>query len=330
MGFRQFLILGVAVLFVGCAQKVGIRFVQPAEIEQMSHNKKIIVASFGNDRFGVGSKIEAKLSNHKIEKKNYFEVKNNSKFQEILKKAKHTDITSNISEIAKIGELLDVDAIVLGDVGNLSSRRGYFYENRVRCADDKCKKMKRYIVRCVRETTTLHADMKIVDVNDGGIIYAKAIPASATYKHCIDDRRTIPNRSYQGQYLSEIIARDFVYKLMPHYRYVDVSLLEDGEFDYNDEQQRYLDVALEYVKQQRYKKAQHFFVKLIDATQQKSYVPFYNLGVLKESEGDYENARKYYKKADELMVEPVEEISRAVIRIEKMQQNKEKTKEQLR
>jgi hypothetical protein len=70
-------------------------------------------------------------------------------------------------------------------------------------------------------------------------------------------------------------------------------------------------------------------MRLVDATSRKSYVPFYNLGVIAEIQGQYQKAQKFYKEADKLMVEPVEEINEAVIRIEKLIQNNNKAKEQL-
>ncbi len=68
---------------------------------------------------------------------------------------------------------------------------------------------------------------------------------------------------------------------------------------------------------------------LIDSTKQKSYVPFYNLGVIKEAQGNYTDAQKYYRSADDLVIEPVAEISGAYMRIQGLIEKDNKSKEQL-
>jgi len=55
----------------------------------------------------------------------------------------------------------------------------------------------------------------------------------------------------------------------------------------------------------------------------------YNLGVIKEAEGHYSEAKNYYGIADNLMIEPVDEINAAVLRIERAIAKRNKTKEQL-
>ena len=132
-----------------------------------------------------------------------------------------------------------------------------------------------------------------------------------------------------AQKLANKMAHSFTSKLTPHYRYFDVTLLEKPDIDYDDRQEKLLEVSIEYIKQNRYDKAQKFLIDLIDSTQQKSYVPFYNLGVIKEAQGKYVRAEEYYKFADDLVIEPVDEINTAYVRIKKMIQKDKKSKEQL-
>ena len=49
----------------------------------------------------------------------------------------------------------------------------------------------------------------------------------------------------------------------------------------------------------------------------KSYSVLYNLGVVYESLGDYATAKSYYKEADLLTLEPIDEITAALVRIKK-------------
>ena len=70
-------------------------------------------------------------------------------------------------------------------------------------------------------------------------------------------------------------------------------------------------------------------VDLINSTGEQSYVPFYNLGVIKEAQGQYSEAQTYYGIADNLMIEPVDEINDAYLRIQKAIEKRDKSKEQM-
>jgi tetratricopeptide (TPR) repeat protein len=177
---------------------------------------------------------------------------------------------------------------------------------------------------------SLSADLKIVDVANTDIIYADTLTKGSLYKHCSDDSRALPSTEMAAQDLANKIANSFTYKLTPHYRRFEVELLDEPDLDYTDKQEKLLKVSLEYIEQGRYDKAEDLLGRLIDSTDSKSYVPFYNLGVIKEAEGKYEEAQEYYNEADHLMVEPVEEINRAVLRIRKLIEKKQRTMEQLK
>jgi tetratricopeptide (TPR) repeat protein len=106
-------------------------------------------------------------------------------------------------------------------------------------------------------------------------------------------------------------------------------LLDDPDLDYTKRQEKLLKVSLEYIEQWRYDKAEQFLGQLIETTNAKSYVALYDMGVLQEAQGKYKEAQEYYEEADHLMIEPVEEINEAVLRIKRLIAKKEKTMEQL-
>ncbi len=326
-----FFVSGLLVYFVtGCAQKVSIRALEPAEIDRVASTKKIAVSSFKNDRVGLSSKIEVKLSNVKIDNKKYFTLVSRKDFDKILEEQRFQNSGLIDPKTAvNIGELVGAQAIISGNVGRASVQDTYFFEPRVRCADKKCKELEYYKVRCKKRVVGLSAEMRIVDVTKGDIIFAQTMSPNAVFKHCSDDSRPLPSKEIVAQRLATTIANNFVYKLTPHYRTFQVRLLEEPDLDYTDEQERLLKVSLEYIKQARYDKAEKFLIELIDATDAQSYLPFYNLGVISEARGKYKEAQEYYSHADSLMIEPVEEINKAVIRIKRLIAKREKTREQL-
>ncbi len=319
------------ILFIsGCAQKVNMRALEPAEIDRAAATKKIAVTNFNNDRIGLSGKIEAKLARFRIDNKSYFTIVSRNDFNRIVEEQKIQNSGLVDQEtVVEIGNLIGAQAIISGNVGRVTSQDSYFYEGRSRCADKKCKELVYYKVQCKKRVVGLSAELRMVDISQGDIIYADTMNRSATYKHCSDDRRALPSREMAAQDLAESIANSFIYKLTPHYRNFRVALLEDPDLDYNDKQEKLLEVSLAYIEQGRFDKAEQFLVELIDSTDSQSYVAFYNLGVVKEAEGNYAEAKEYYENADNLMVEPVEEINAAVIRINSLIEKRKQTQAQL-
>ena len=315
------IILFFTLLFfiTGCSQKVTIRALEPAEVDRIAATKKISIAPFQNDRVGLSTKIEANLAKHRLDNKKYFTIVSRNDLQKIIKEQKiQNSGLIDQSTAVEVGALIGAEAIVSGNVGRVTSTDTRFYEERRRCVDKKCKETIIYRVGCTKRAVGLSAEIRIIDIVHGDIIYGDTMERAKVYKHCSDDSRALPSKEMAAQSLASSIANSFTYKLLPHYRSFNVVLLEEPDLDYTDDQEKLLEVSLKYIEQARYDKAQKFLFLLIDSTAQQSYVPFYNLGVIKEAEGNYEEAEEYYKVADDLMVDPVDEISEAYIRIKKL------------
>jgi len=316
--------------FSGCSQKVVVRALEPAQVDRMASAKIISVAPFKNDSVGLASKIEVDLASSKIDDENYFTLVSRDNLNNILKEQKlQNSGLMDKDDAVNIGKLIGAQAIVSGQVHQLNSADSYFYEKRLRCLDKKCKQFIYYNISCKKRVVSLDAEVKIVDIEKGDIIYAKTLQQTRSYKHCKDDSKPILSKLQAGQKIATSLAHNFTYKLLPHYRSFEVVLLDDPDINYTDKEEDYLEVALKYIKLQRYDKAEQFLLKLIDATKEKSYVAFYNLGVVKEVEGNYKEAKEYYEEADKLMIEPVEEISTAYLRIKTLIAKKEKVLSQL-
>ena len=328
--FTLFSILFVLFFLSGCAQKINIRALEPAQIDRASQTKKLSIATFTNDRVGLSNKIEANLAQIKIDNRSYFTIVSRGDFEKIIKEQKiqNSGLVDN-SSVVEVGNLIGAQAIISGNVGNINVSDSNYYEERVRCADSKCKTVTKYNVGCKKRVVSLSAELKMVDIEAGDIIHAETIHKFSNHFQCQDDSRTIPSGESAAQSLATAMANEFTYKLTPHYRYFEVVLLEDPDLDYTNEQEKLLEVALEYIKQNRYDKAEKFLYDLIDSTDAQSYVAFYNLGVVKEAEGEYNEAKEYYERADALMIEPVAEISQAYVRINTLIEKNDKTKAQL-
>ena len=320
----------LALFLTSCSQKIQMRALEPAQIDRIADTKKITVANFKNDKVGLSSKIEANLAKFEIDGINYFTLISRNDFDKIIKEQRlQNSGLVDPKTATKVGQLIGTQAIISANVGSPTSQDSYSYEKRVRCANKKCDTFTYYNVRCKKRVVGLSAEIRVVDVAKGDIVFADTLLKEAHYKQCADSYRSMPSVALSAQKLATAMAREFSYKLTPHYRYFEVSLLEDPDIDYTDEEEKLLEVALEYIKQQRYSKAETLLLRLVDATNSKSYVPFYNLGVLSEAKGKYSDAKEYYSYADNLMIEPVQEINEAVLRIDKLIAKRKKTRQQI-
>lgn len=329
-GFKLLSLACALFILSGCSQKVAIRALEPAEIDRATLTKKVSVAPFENDYEGLSNKIETNLVKQKIENKNYFTVISRKDFDKIIAEQKiQNSGLVDVSTVVDVGNLIGAQAIISGRVGEATSKDTHFFEERTKCVDKKCKESVTYTIRCTKRAVGLFADIRMVDISRGDIIYADTINKLSEFKQCQDSANGLPAVEAVLQRLANSIADDFVYKLMPHYRNFEVVLLDDPDIKYSSHEEKLLEASLEYIKQNRFEKAEKLLVDLIDSTEQKSYVPFYNLGVIKEAQGIYADAQKYYKMADDLVVEPVVEVSTAYVRIHSLIEKSNKAREQL-
>ena len=325
---NSLLILSGLILLSGCAQKVTVKALKPAEVSRAATTKKIAVSNFKNDRPNISGKIEADLAKHKLDGKQYFTIVSRQDLDKVLKEQKiQNSGLIDPTTATEVGKLIGAQAIISGRTGEASTSDTKFYETRTKCNKNGCWEIR---VPCTKRVAGLDAEIRMIDTQKGDIIYADTINKTAAWKHCSDDSHTLPSTTMASQRLASSIANDFTYKLLPHYVYYKVSLLEDPDLEYTDRQKELLKTSLLFIKQRRYDRAEKLLQELIDSTNEKSYVPIYNLGVLREAQGDYEGAQKLYKKADALTFKPVEEINVAINHIQKIIEANNKALKQLK
>jgi TolA-binding protein len=306
----------------GCAQKVQVKALQPAEISRSAETKKIAVSPFSNDTVNLSSKIEAKIAQHRLDGKPYFTTLSRQDLDKILKEQKiQNSGLIDPSTAVEVGKVMGAQAIISGSVGQPSSSDTSYYETRTKCnKDGQCWEIK---VSCQKRIAGLAAEIRMIDTIKGDIIYADTINKTGEWAHCSDDSRPLPSSQMAAQGLADSIGNVFVYKLVPHYVYFSVELLESPDLEYSELQEKLLENSLAFIKQSRYDKAEDLLNRLVDSTGEQSYVPLYNLGVIKEAQGKYEESKALYIKADKLTIEPVEQINKAINHIDKIiDQNK--------
>lgn len=310
--------------FSGCSQKIDVKYIEPAKIERVRGIKKISVSNFSNDRFALSNKIESELSSIKIDNKNYFSLVSRRDFDKILQEQKlqHSGLMDS-KDIVDVGRLIGAQALIAGSLLDASSRDSYYQEQRSRCSDLKCKSIYYYSVSCTTRVATLSADIRLVDVKQGDIIYATSLTKSSESSRCSDSIYPLDSQSSMLNVLSSLVAKEFVSKISPSYKTFSVELMEDADIKYSKMANELLENSLEYIKYSRFDKAKKLLFDLVDETSKQSYVPFYNLGVIYEVEGDYKEAKYYYEMSDNLAKKRDALIDKALSRVIELIDKKE-------
>lgn len=318
------------ILFTSCSQKLNIESYQPAKIDRVSKTKKIAVLKFDNDDIGFTSALESNLAKKKVYDKQYFTIISRNQLDNILKEQKfqYSGLVDKDSSV-KIGKIIGVQSLISGNITDSSLSKSYYNESRFRCLDKKCQSMREYFVRCTKANYNLSVSIKMTDIEYGDIIYADTSNRTSSYSHCSDYSRGLPNQGQVISNLSESIINDFISKISPTKINIEVELLDSPEIDYNDKQDKLLEHSLEYIKNGRFDKAEQLLSELLTSTNDKCFVASYNLGIVKEIQGEYELAKQLYNLADSLIIEPNEALDKAVLRIEKQLENKNIVKSQI-
>lgn len=319
MNTKLLLALGLAaVMTTGCVQKVRMKVLEPAEVGAMADNKKIAVTDFKKDYYvGLGGKIETQLTKQIIDGKPYFTTVDRKALSNVIKEQRlQSSGLLNEDTAVQIGKLVGAQALISGEITSTSSSDTSFTETRTKYRNPLKPLETMYTINvwCKKRVIGLGASIKIVDVRRGSLVYADSISKSKTYKHCRDDSRALPSKQQGVEQLSGELATEFVRKLAPQYVYIDVELIEKIEFDAGDKQKQ-LEGALEWIKSNRFDKAEPILSKLNDALQGKSYAVIYDLGVVAEAQGRLEEAQKLYKEADALTTKPHNAINASLTRI---------------
>jgi curli biogenesis system outer membrane secretion channel CsgG len=315
--------------FSGCsAKKVTIRTLVPAEVPVLSAKRNIAVIKFTDDKIHLSSKIEAQLSKVIIDKKSFFTITNRAQLDKILKEQKlqSSDLT-NSKSASKIGELIGAQAIIGGSV-NSSFKDGKYREQRVKCVmidkTGKCTNTIKYYVTCTTASATVSANINVIDVETAQTIHAQTITKSYNGDSCkvagifgLKGDGDIKSGSEALAGLSDNVAKAFVVKLAPRYIKYSVEIMDSvSSIDLTSKEKKLFENALIYLENGRTKKSEKLLDKLYTLTGENAFEVAYDLGVIKQSLGKYEEAKLLYTLADDHTIEPNKLIDKAILDIE--------------
>jgi len=329
--FKYVFILMGLMFFSACSQTVRVSALKPAQVDEITHYKKIAIGTFGHDHVGLSNKIESQLSHATIDKEPFFTIIGRKDTNKIFQEQRlQLSGLLDAKSVVKVGHLLGAQAMINGDVSDASVYDSRYYVERIHCKDKKCKDYYTYNVSCTKRTASLSAELRITSVQEGDVIFADTLQETRSWYHCADRSSALPSTQSALNLLATIMSKKFSNKLSPYYKHYAVPLLDDSEIDYSDEEEELLEKALVYIDHQRYDKAERLLEKLMLKTSGRCYVATYDLGVLKEKAGLLEDAQQLYKMADSLAKEPNETIDLAIFRVQDSIRSKKLALKQLK
>lgn len=359
--FRNLVAIAAVVLVTGCATTTEIKALQPAEVGEAASLRTIGVTPFAqkSDRkVSLDAKIQSELANYQLEPgQNYYKVVDRANLESIISEQKmQLDGLTDKTHAAKIGKLSGAEALVVGNVSSAGVEDREYRENRVRYINcDKkgknCTKQK-YSVSCTARTVTVGAQVNLTHVERGEFITSNNYNQNKTWKTCEDggssdigeditaikclfgncsesEKVKFPSADQGLELLADEIAAGFVFRLVPHYITFKVALYKKAEVELDKPKTEEFKSGLDFIKAGRIDRAEEFFVGLMDATQNKSFAISYNLGVIREAQGDFDAAKDLYQAADKLTLSPEKNINSALKRINQLISDRDTALEQI-
>ena len=326
---RLVILFGVTVLFwAGCAPKVELHTLRPAQAQEIGTIRRIAVLPMEEDWVGLREKIEARAVNVRVEGEPWYTVVGRRDIQRILAELRfqHSGLTDETT-IREVGRIVGADALVTGRILAADVQDTRFRRKRYECLDKKCKERRLYYVYCTKRRAHLSAQVRIVETEQGRVLFAKNYRSDDEREQCSDRSDAFPGRETMLDNLTDEVADDFIRDVAPHYVTFEVELMDEPDIDYNTDQKRRLEEALECFDHGRYERAARRLAELLRSTDERSVTAAYDLGVAKEALGDLEAARALYRLADRLTPTPDERIDRALLRVEQALKARQEMKE---
>ena len=333
----------VLLIPVGCATKIPINMLQPAEFHQASLTKTVAVVPFnGSGGTEFAAELEGLLVSIDLNGKPYFTLVDRASIDKVISEMKLSQSALvDPGTAVKLGKLVGAQGIYTGTVTANNTRNSSYTERRSECAqhqmkrdkdgnlyEGNCIRWRNYNVNCTKRQASYAVTPKLIEVATAKIVYSKNVNGAADSSGCEDRKPPLSEQELLDkarETVKSTIRRD----VAPYYVTVMINLKDSTDGIESKEAKERLSLGISFAEKNRLDAACE---KWGEARQLAPNAPslLYNLGVCAESVADVENAYKLYKQADKLIGKPDDEISLALIRMNKALSNQNKLKEQMK
>ncbi len=296
--------------FFSCSSGNRLRFYQPSK-QNLVGVRKLVIApcTESSDAELLCSQLENTLKNT-----NYFLVFDNSKFSSVLEQYNLTfDSIAQSDTTAKIGKLLNVDAIIFAKLKNLEllpiEKGSDLVEKMVWTGEyerdetgeivevvneqGQREKQKKFKLQPVDQhyqirKAQIEADFSLIDLKKGEPIFSHAISENYDSGKIVrDEDQTLPKDEVVKRQLALKVNRRFLSEIAPEQ--IEVKRVVEGG-------PTLIDSGAVYAKNGEWRDAMKMWEQAKKLYPANASV-YYNLGLASEAQGDYESAEIYYRKA---------------------------------
>ncbi len=337
------ILLLLAGLFVlsGCATKVRVNMLQPAQYHEASLTKAVAVTPFsGPGGREFAAELEGVLSGIGIDDKAYFTLVDRASIDKVISEMKFSQ-SGLVDEktAAQLGKLVGAQGIYTGLINANGHDDTRYQETRQECAryeqkkDNKgnvysvCAQWRNYYVRCVKRVATFAVTPRLVDVTTGRVLYSRTLSATTQSAGCADTRPVQSEMVLLDQARAQV-KDQFRRDVAPYYVTREIRLKDDTAGIESKDAKDKLKRGMDYADKGRLDAACELWGEARNLAP-GSFALLYNLAVCAESRGDLDAALNLYRQSDRILGKPDDDLSLALARVSEAIRNRAKLHEQL-
>ncbi len=330
-------------LFWGCsAKKITINAQMPAQSEALTQKRSLAVVPFKSDTINFTTRLESALASVEVDNKPYFKVINRDRIDDVLKELKLQSSDLVGKRAAKFGKLAGAEVIITGSLKSSAKDGSYKKPVQICGVFDKkgrCLYFKTVKVPCKTADATLSVSINAIDVSTSEVIDSFSATKVYHADSCdgsilgVNKKKIKPAQAALNDLADEVV-KEYIKRIAPHYVSLKVELIEDVDsIDLDDKEEKMFENALTYIEHGRLERAEYLLRRLNEKTGAKSYEIAYDLGVVEEALGKFEEAKAAYELADRIILnsgeEPNELVDKAIKRINYLIKEQKRLKRQI-
>jgi tetratricopeptide (TPR) repeat protein len=342
ISFYFFIAVLVISLFSGCATKIKVNMLQPAQYHEASLTKTVAVLPFnGPEGNAFAAEMEGVLASIGIDDKRYFTLVDRATLDRTISEMKLSQSGMvDQKTAAKLGKLIGAQGIYTGIISQNNCDDSRYSEKRSKCTryekkrdkdgniyQGSCISWRNYNVGCTKRVASFAVSPKLVEVSTGKILYSRNLAATAESTGC-EDTTPVQSEHVLIEKAKEAVKKDFRRDVAPYYVTREIKLMDSTDGIESPEAKDKLKSGLAYADKGRMDSACELWGEARNLAG-NSPALLYDLGVCAESRGDLDAALTLYKQADKKLGKPDDDISLALTRVSTAIKNKGKLKEQL-
>ncbi|MCK9195519.1 MAG: hypothetical protein M0P16_00885 [Syntrophales bacterium] len=337
--------ISMSFLFSGCATKVAVQMLQPAKYHQASLTKTVAVLPFsGKGGPEFSSEIESVISGVTIDGNPYFNLVDRVMLDKAISEMKLS--TSGLIEPAtavKLGKMVQAQGIYTGSVSVANTKDQRYTERREECErieqkynpktkenenTGRCLSWRRWTVNCVKRTANFSAVPKLIAVETGRVFYSQNISGNANAAGCEDGTPPSDEHTLLGQAKAQAL-KTFRNDIAPYYQTSMIKIMESNDKISVSLAKDKLKEGVNWADKKRLDAACNSWGEAYNLAPNSPSL-LYNLGVCAESRADFKAALDLYKKADNELGKPDDDITLAILRADNAVKNQKKLEEQVK